>query len=285
MNRLSTTLCAAVASLFLSSAPTASGQTEAPQSGAPSADDLAKQLANPVSDLISVPFQFNYDEGAGPRNDGERLTLNIQPVIPLSLNDDWNLIWRTILPIIHQNDDVSALSNDYETGLGDTVMSFFFSPKEPSNGITWGIGPVLYLPTATEDVLGADQWGLGPTAVVLKVDGKWTYGILANHIWSLGETEDYDSFFIDRPQVNATFLQPFVTYGIGDGWSVGANLEATYDWEADQWTVPVFLNASKVTNIGGQMVSIMAGPRYYLEAPDQGPEWGFRLMITLLFPK
>ena len=260
----------------------AQGTTGAPEGT--SADELAQQLANPIANLISVPLQSNFDFGSGPDGDGFRYTLNIQPVIPVDLNEKWLLISRAILPTVYQNDEASALTDESEFGLGDTVLSFFLSPKNDSK-ITWGVGPVFYIPTATEDVLGADQWGLGPTGVVVVVDGPWTYGSLANHIWSIGDTDDYDSFFIDRPDLNATFIQPFLSYGLGDGWSVGANLEATYDWEGDQWTIPVFANASKVLSIGGQQMSLQAGPRYYIEAPDDGSEWGFRVNLTLIFPR
>jgi len=252
--------------------------------GASDADELAKALANPIANLVSVPLQSNFDFGAGPGDDGFRYTLNVQPVIPVDLGEDWTLITRTILPVVYQDDEASALSDDDAFGLGDTVFSAFFSPKTGSK-VTWGVGPVVYLPTATEDVLGADQWGLGPTAVIVVADGPWTYGGLVNHVWSLGETRDFDSFPVDRPHLNATFLQPFASYSLGGGWSVGANIEATYDWEAEQWTVPAFVNASKVFTVGGQTMSLQAGPRYYLEAPDNGPEWGFRLNLTLIFPK
>jgi hypothetical protein len=132
--------------------------------------DLAKKLANPVAALISVPMQLNYDSDFGADDEGSVLRLNVQPVIPITLNDDWNLISRTILPIVDQND--VPFSGVSEFGLGDTVQSFFFSPKAPtSGGWIWGAGPVLLLPTATDEVLGSEKWGIGPTAVVLKQQG------------------------------------------------------------------------------------------------------------------
>lgn len=257
----------------------------APAADSASAKDVAQQLSNPVANLISVPVQVNYDEESGPGGDGERVTVNLQPVIPFSLNEDWNLITRTIVPIVYQNGDASSFSDDSTFGLGDTVMSLFFSPKEPVDGVTWGLGPVLYLPTATEDELGANQWGIGPSGVVLKVDGPWTYGVLVNHIWSLGETEDYDSFFIDRPDVNNTFIQPFASYNVGDGWTVTAAAEATYNWESDEWTIPVGVFPGKLLNLGGQLINVSGGARYYLDAPDNGPEWGLRLQLTFVFPQ
>jgi hypothetical protein len=145
--------------------------------------ELAKQLANPVASLISLPLQSNFDFGIGPDNDGFRYTLNVQPVIPISLTPEWNLISRTILPIIYQ-DEIFPGSGD-QFGLGDTLQSLFLSPAKPGpGGLIWGVGPVFLLPTGTDELLGGEKWGAGPTAVVLTQLGHWTVGFLGNHVWS-----------------------------------------------------------------------------------------------------
>jgi hypothetical protein len=239
--------------------------------------DLAKQLSNPIASLISVPFQFNYDSGYGP-DDGYRATLNIQPVIPISLNDDWNVISRTIVPLITQ-EDIAGPSGT-QSGLGDITQSLFFSPKAPgSGGIVWGVGPVFLVPTATDDLLGGGKWGAGPTGVALKQSGPWTYGVLANHIWSFAGEDD-------RSDVNSTFLQPFISYTTPNAWTFGLNTESTYNWESGDWSVPVNATVAKLVKIGEQPVSFTVGARYWAEAPDNGPDgWGFRGVVTLLFPK
>ena len=241
------------------------------------ADQLAKQLSNPVAALISVPLQLNYDEGygAGGGGDGERWTLNVQPVVPISLNADWNVISRTILPVIDQ--DIGGSS---ESGIGDITQSFFFSRKKPTaSGWIIGVGPALLLPTASEDVLGTEQWAVGPTIVALKqTDDGWTYGALWNYLVSVAGDED-------RADVNSTFIQPFLSKGLGKGRTATVNLESSYDFEGDAWNVPVNVMYSKVTKIGGQMVSFAGGARYYVETPTGGPDWGVRFVVTLLYPK
>ena len=240
-----------------------------------SADDLARQLSNPVASLVSVPLQLNHDE---LESGGSRTTLNIQPVIPLTLGQDWNLISRTIVPVVYQDDVVSGAGSQF--GTGDITQSLFFSPKAPTaSGWIWGVGPALLLPTASDNLLGSGKWGAGPTAVALRqTDAGWTYGALANHLWSFAGDGD-------RNDVSSTFLQPFLSKGLGQGRTFTVNLESSYDWKGEQWTVPVNLGYSKVTKIGTQLVSYQGGVRYYADAPDGGPDWGVRFVFTLLYPK
>lgn len=281
------------------------------------AAELAKQLSNPVASLISVPFQANQDFKMGPTGNGYKFTLNFQPVVPISLNKDWNIIVRTILPVISQHDvfyreipsfpglpdrflneippalrdDAEGLArqlykdairknpqNRSQDGLGDTTQSFFLSPKEPGpGGIIWGLGPVFLYPTATQDLLGGEKWGVGPTLVALKQSGGWTVGALANQIWSVAGNDD-------RADISAMFLQPFVSYTTKMHTTVTLNTESTYNWETSEWTVPLNLSVSQVLKIGKQPVSIQLGGRYYAEGPEGTAEWGLRLVFTLLYP-
>lgn len=241
------------------------------------ADELAKQLSNPIASLISVPMQSNFEWGAGADGNGFAYTMNIQPVIPISISDDWNLISRTILPIAFRDYLPSPDGNTF--GLGDITQSLFFSPKAPGpGGLIWGVGPVFLLPTATDDFLGTGKFGIGPTGVALTQTGPWTVGVLANHIWSVAGEDD-------REDVNQTYLQPFVAYGLGHGTTISLSVESSYDWVADQWTVPINLGVSQVFKIGDQAMSFQVGGKYYADAPEGGPEWGIRTTLTFLFPK
>ncbi|HEY2359229.1 MAG TPA: hypothetical protein VGH86_17390 [Phenylobacterium sp.] len=241
--------------------------------------ELAKKLSNPVSNLISVPFQFNYDCCFGP-SDGGRYTLNVQPVIPVSLNDNWSLIIRTIVPIIYQE----RVSPDAGSagGLGDTTQSFFFSPKASANGVTWAIGPAFLWPTGEEE-LGSKKWGAGPTALILKQQGATIYGVLANHIWSYADLGSNN-----HQKVNATFVQPFLSWTSPTATTVSINSEATYNWQSDQWSIPINMSVSHLYKFGNQRVSLGGAVRVYL-ARDAvgggGPEWGARFIATFLYPK
>lgn len=249
-----------------------------PGAVAQDAADLAKKLSNPVASMISVPFQFNYDNEIGPDRDGERFQLNIQPVIPISLGEDWTMISRTIMPVISQ-DDIFPDAGD-QFGLGDITQSLFFSPTHPGpSGIIWGVGPVFLLPIGTDELLSAEKWGAGPTVVILRQSEGWTYGMLANHIWSFAGDDD-------RDEVSATFLQPFLSYTTPDAWTFGINSEASYDWEAEEWSIPVNFSVSKLVTLGHQPVSLGATLRYWADSTDTGPHgFGARAVITFLFPE
>jgi len=271
MTKYKIVLTAAFASLFVS------GQANA--QGVASAAELARKLSNPIAALISVPFQYNYDQDMGAADAGTKSTVNIQPVVPVDLGENWNMISRTILPVIDQKDLYPGAGS--QTGIGDVVQSLFFSPKAlTDNGWTWGVGPVFLLPTGSDDLLTADSWGLGPTGVALKQAGPWTMGALANHIWSVDGGGD------GRAKVNATFLQPFLSYTTPNAISYTVNSESTYNWESEEWQVPVNAIVAKMTKFGNQRVSLGAGVRYYVESTEGGPEgWGARLILTLLYPK
>jgi len=238
--------------------------------------DLAMQLSNPVASLISLPLQNNFDWGAGPDGDGFQYRINIQPVIPFDLNENWNLISRTIVPYIYQENIFGTTS---QSGFSDTLQSLFFSPKAPTaGGWIWGAGPVFLLPTASDDLLGFEKWGAGPTAVALRQQDGWTYGMLANHIWSFAGEDT-------RQDVNATFLQPFLTYTTSMHTTFSFNTECSYDWENSQWTVPINLGVSQLLKIGGRPIQFQLAGRYYAETPDDGPDWGLRFGITFLWPR
>ena len=236
--------------------------------------DLAKQLSNPVASLISVPFQSNYDCCFGPEDAG-RFTLNIQPVVPLKLTEDWNVVIRTIVPVIWQ--DATVAGGDDSFGFGDITQSFFFTPAAAKNGLTWAVGPAILYPSGNDE-LGTEKWGLGPTALLLKQSGPTTVGFLANHIWSVAGEKN-------RDDVSTTFLQPFYSYTTAKATTFSINTEASYDWKGDNWVVPINLNVAQLTKIGKQPIQIGVGGRYYLEKPKGGPDWGIRTVLVLLFPK
>lgn len=265
-------LIATMAGVLSAASPAAWAQAAAGGDAA----ELAKKLSNPVADLISVPFQFNYNGGFDD-GDGDQYYLNFQPVIPISISPDWNVISRTILPIYSQDGVIPGEGSQF--GFGATTQSFFFSPKAPTKeGLIWGAGPIFLIPTAT-DHIATDQWGAGITGVALVQRDGWTIGGLANHIWSLtGDSEDGD--------ISATYLQPFVSFTTPKATSFTLNTESTYDWENDEWSVPINAVVGQIVKIHKVPVQFSVGARYWAQSPEGGPQdWGARFQMTLLFPK
>ncbi len=235
-----------------------------------------KKLSNPIANLISVPFQYNFDDGYG-NGSGKKSFINVQPVIPISISPDWNPISRTIIPLVAQ-DDIRSGSGS-QSGFGNIVQSFFFSPKKPTaKGVVWGVGSVVQLPTASDNT-APDQWGGGLTGVVLKQSGPWTVGGLANHIWTDGDSSDGGN-------QSATFLQPFLAYTTPKATTFTPDTESIYNWKTEEWSVPINFVVSQVVKIGKQPVQLGLGARYWVETHDTGPDgWGLRAQLTLLFPK
>ena len=238
---------------------------------------LAKAVQNPLASLITLPMQANFNDGAGPY-DRRIFNLNIQPVIPIT-GEKWNIITRTIIPI----NSVPVGETDSEFGIGDTSLSLFWSPAKPSS-LTWGIGPAFTLPTASNpELLGSGKYSLGPTGVVFYGVGKWTMGIVASNVWSVGGDSD-------RDDVNFFFAQYFVNYNFGHGWAIGSAPIITCDWEAetgsgDQCTIPFGLQISKVSHLGSRPVNFLLGYYENVQHPDGAPESQVRFQVNFMFPQ
>ena len=246
-----------------------------------SAQELAKLTQNPVGNLISVPFQNDTNFNTGPLN-GTQNILNIQPVIPIELNKDWNLITRTVMPLIWQPAFVAGEGTQF--GLGDIQLSGFLSPSEPGpGGLIWGAGAIAQMPTDTDARLGNKNWGLGPTAVVLRMEkgSPWVYGVLVNNVWSLTSDERGGAY-------NNFLMQPFINYNFAGGTYIGSTPIVTANWKEEssqRWTVPLGLSVGHIFHLGRLPVNTQIGGYYNVIHPDNGPNWQLRLQVQLLFPK
>ena len=253
-------------------------QAVAAEPGGGADAELAKQTQNPVADLISIPIQSNTNFGLEPNRRTQNV-LNVQPVIPLNLTDDWNLITRTILPIIKQPDLLTT--SDDTWGLGDLNTSLFFSPAK-SSGFVWGLGPVLQFPTGTDEVLSSRKWAAGPTGLGLIMKGPWVVGLLASNLWSYAGNDD-------REDVSQFLAQYFVNYNLPDAWYLTTSPIITANWEAEgkgnKWTVPVGGGFDKVFRIGGLPFNGNVAAFANVVRPDGAADWMFRVQLALLLPK
>jgi hypothetical protein len=238
--------------------------------------DLAKATQNPLASMISLPFQNNTNFGIGPDDDTQNI-LNIQPVWPFSLGEDWNFITRTIIPVISQPGVAPGESRT--NGLGDVTFTSWVSPKNAGKWI-WGVGGALVLPTATDDALGNDKWSVGPSVVVLTMPGKWVIGSLVSNVWSVGGSGQQD--------VNFFTWQYFINYNMDNGWYLTSAPIITANWEADSentWTVPFGGGVGKIFRIGKQPLNAQVSAYYNAEKPTSGADWQLRLQLQMLFPK
>ena len=243
-----------------------------------SAEDLAKIAQNPVGNLISVPFQNNLNLNTGPYQKNQDI-LNIQPVIPIDVNADWNIITRTILPII----SMPPLSpyQGRTTGLGDLQITAFLSPANPGAWI-WGVGAITQQPTHSDPLLGNNNSGYGPSAVVLHLEkgSPWVYGFLANNVWSSNNS--------NAPSYNNGLIQPFLNYNFKGGLYLTSSPIMTVNWQAkgpNQWTVPMGGGVGKIFHFGRLPVNSQFAGYYNVARPDFAPNWQIRLQVQLMFPK
>jgi hypothetical protein len=279
MYRTLTTLSAGLIALSVLSTGAVAQSAPEPSSEAESATALAKKLQNPVGDLYSFPFQNNTNFNYGP-NKGTQDILNVQPVIPIHINDDWNIITRTILPLIWQPSLQPA--NTVPFGTGPITFSAFLSPKNPTNGWLWAAGPVFQVPTISDKTLGSNVWGAGPTAAIVYMKGPWVAGALANNVWSLGGTQG-----LGGTRYNTFLVQPFANYNFGGGWYVGSAPIITANWLTagnKAWTLPVGAQIGRVIKIGGKLpVNLLLGAYYNALRPEFGSTWQLRTQITFIF--
>jgi hypothetical protein len=238
--------------------------------------ELAKKTQNPVADLISVPFQNNFNFGAGTE-DKMIYVLNVQPVIPLKLSEDWNLIARIITPIINQPSLFPGTDSAF--GLGDINPTFFLSPAKPGK-LIWGVGPTFTLPTATDSQLGSGKWSMGPAAVALTMQGPWVIGALANQQWSFAGWRDQ--------AVSQLLIQPFVNYNLPHAWYLVSAPIITANWEAssgNKWTVPLGGGVGKLFKLDKLPINTQLQAFANVARPDSAADWQLRFQVQLLFPK
>ncbi len=252
------------------------GEEVKKKSTASDTEALAKAAQNPVAAMYSLPLQNNTSFGIGP-HDRTQNVLNVQPVIPVGISEDWNLINRTIAPVIYQ--PFVDQSSGGMFGLGDINHTVFLSPAKPG-AIIWGVGPILSFPTATNEILGSEKWSAGPSVVVLTMPGNWVIGGLANNLWDYAGASD-------RNHINQLLFQYFVNYNLPNGWYLSSAPILTGNWKADQsdrWTVPFGGGGGKIFKIGSQPINAQIQAFYNVEKPEGAADWTLRLQLQFLFP-
>lgn len=249
----------------------------AQESSGQGASEIAKQAQNPIANVISVPLENDFYPHTGIDKD-DSYVLEMKPVVPFKLGNDWNLITRTIIPIVQVPDLSPTIQGT--SGLGDIQTSLFFSPTKVRK-IIWGAGPVISLPTATEDILGTKKTSIGPTAVALTIQGHWLFGTLVQNLFSVAGPRQ-------RADVNQMLMQPFVNYNLRHGWYLTSSPIITANWEVsgnNRWTAPVGGGVGRIVHFGKIPVSTYAQVFQNVERPDGTTSWSTRFQMQFLFPK
>jgi len=255
----------------------AQGASNNQQASPPSNAELAKEEKNPFANLFQVQIENDFGFG-GDTGDRLQYEMTLRPVIPININNSWNLITRSTFSVSSMPESDSGAGRI--TGASDLATEFYFSPDK-ANPFFWGFGPVLGIPTASDISLGTGKWTLGPGFAVIKQTEHWQYGVLVNHVWSFAGDKN-------RGNVSSTFIQPGLYYTWGNGWTLGLDAESTYDSMAapgERWTVPVQASITRVTNLPRLPISLSLGVIPYAVAPAGSPSISVNFTIALLFPR
>jgi len=242
-----------------------------------SAEELLKELANPLSALASLAILTDFDYHIGPGLDGHRTTVNLQPTLPVHLGDQWNLISRSNLPVIYQEEIAPGAGTQF--GVGDVTEALYLAAVEPTGrGWIFGVGPVLRAPTGSDDLMTAGKWALGPSLAAVQLKGDFNYGLIASQLWSFAGSDK-------RSDIEIGTLEPFVTYRAENLWNLSLRVPTSYDFISHQWIIPVSLTVEKLVSFQAYPVTISFGLRYWADGPDNGPhDLAFRFGLTFVFP-
>jgi hypothetical protein len=236
---------------------------------------LAKQTQNPVGDLTSVPFQFNFNTG-GDLEQRTFFNLNFQPVIPFKATANWNVIARMIVP-------VNSFPGPDETrysGAGDIQAELFITPSEPG-GLIWGIGPTFSFPTATSTAFETGTWAAGPAVVLVRMTGPFVLGGLISQLWPLSDAAG-------DPKTDLFTFQPFVNYNFGHGWAMAFAPIITANWNAPsghEWTVPLGVGVTRTTVFNHRPMNVGVQYYYNVERPDGSAGQQLKFVVSLLYPR
>lgn len=237
-------------------------------------EKLARQMANPLSSITNIPLQNNFDFKVGPYS-GFRYNLNVQPIFSFRLTENWNVMSRSIVSFISQNNVIAE--NSSQTGIGDILQSFFLTPGKVKSKFIWGAGPVISIPTATNDVFRSNKWSIGPTILLVRKDKHFTVGALMNSLWSFAGSGTND--------VSTTFIQPFISYTAKRGRSYSMGSENTQDWNNDIFGGDITIILAQILKIKKQIIQFGIGPKFYYGNNPYNPKWGIRFNIALIYPK